>query len=171
MIVGNRLFITFAATATLVFALQPARADEGFWAAIMRKLPDATVSLDQALKTSEQEGKPISAEYDVEDGILQISVYVEKDGRFREVIVDPKSGTINTTKPLTIPREVDEAQAESAALSRVKSPLTAALATVVGSNSEYRPVSIIPMSGDDETVATVTLMSAAAIMRMAQKLD
>jgi hypothetical protein len=43
-------------------------------------------------------------------------LYVEKDGHFREVIVDPKSGTISTTKPITVPQKVDEAQAQSAAL-------------------------------------------------------
>jgi len=48
----------------------------------MRELPEAHVSLDQALRTSEQERKPISAEYDVENGDFQISVYVEKDDNF-----------------------------------------------------------------------------------------
>ena len=137
----------------------------------MRELPEANVSLDQALRTSEQEGKPISAEYDVEDGDFQISVYVETDGHFREVIVDPKSGAINTTKPITVPREVDEAQAQSAALSKAKLPLAAALATAVASNSGYRAVSIIPLPGDDEAVATITLMKGETIKQVAQKLN
>jgi hypothetical protein len=137
----------------------------------VRELPEANVSLDQALKTSEQEGKPISAEYDVEDGDFQISVYVEKDGRFREVIIDPKSGTINTTKPITVPQEVDEAQAQSVALRKAKLPLTTALAAAVDLNSGYRAVSIIPFRGDDETVVTITLMKGDAIKQVAQKLE
>src|SRR5215831_16970045 len=150
MMVGKSSLIAAAAATTLIIsALSSSWADEEYWAAVMRELPEASVSLDQALKTSEQEGNPISAEYDVEDGGFQISVYVEKDGHFREVIVDPKSGTINTTKPLTLPREVEEAPA----LSRAKFPLTAALATAVDSNSGYRAVSIIPMLGDHEAVA------------------
>ena len=172
MMVGKSSLIAAAAATTLIIsALSSSWADEEYWAAVMRELPEASVSLDQALKTSEQEGKPISAEYDVEDGGFQISVYVEKDGHFREVIVDPKSGTINATKTLTVPREVDEAQAQSAALSRAKLPLTAALATAVGSNSGYRAVSIIPMPGDDEAVAAITLMKGEAIKQVAQKLD
>src|SRR5262249_30429906 len=107
----RRLSLAAAAT-TLILTAPSSWADEEYWAAVMRELPEASVSLDQALKRSEQEGNPISAEYDVEDGDLQISVYVEKSGHFTEVIVDPKSGTINTTKPLTVPREVEEAQVQ-----------------------------------------------------------
>ena len=133
--------------------------------------PEARGSLEEALKTSEQEGKPISAEYDVEDGDFQISVYVERDGHFRKVIVDPKSGTINTTKPITDPREVDEAQAQSAALSNTKLPLTTALATAVDSNRGYRAVSVIPLPADDEAVVTNTLMKGEAMKQIAQKLN
>ena len=117
--VGKRLFIAAVAATALIFtALATSSADEEFWAAVMRELPEANVSLDQALRTSEQEGKPISAEYDVEDGDFQISVYVEKDENFREVIVDPKSGTIHATKPITVAQEVDEARAQSAAFEK-----------------------------------------------------
>ena len=165
----KRPLLAVAAATTLTFtALATSSADEEFWAAVMRELPQANVSLDQALKTSEQEGKPISAEYDVEDGDFQISVYVEKDGNFREVIVDPKSGTINTTKPITVPGEVDEAEAQSAALSNAKLPLAAAIATAVDSNHGYRAVSIIPIVGDGETVATITLMKGEVIKQVAK---
>jgi hypothetical protein len=50
-------------------------------------------------------------------------------------------------KPLTVPKEVDEARAQSAALSKSKLPLTAALATAVSSNNGYLAVSIIPIPG------------------------
>jgi hypothetical protein len=76
MIVGKSFLIAGAATTTLT-ALSTSWADEEFWAAVMRELPKASVSLNQALETSEQEGKPISAEYDVEDGDHEISVNVE----------------------------------------------------------------------------------------------
>lgn len=163
--------ITAGAAILICTAPSSPLANEEFWTAVMRQLPDARVPLDQALKTSEQEGKPISVEYDVEDGGLQISVYVEKDGHFKEVIVDPNLGTINTTKPLTVAREVDEAQAESAALSKATIPLTAALATAVDSNSGYRAVGVIPMLGEDEAVAAITLMKGEEIKQVVQKLN
>jgi hypothetical protein len=70
-----------------------------------------------------------------------------------------------------VPQEVDDAQAQSAALRKAKLPLTAALATAVASSSGYRAVSIIPFRGDDETVVTITLMKGEAIKQVAQKLD
>ena len=50
-------------------------------------------------------------------------------------------------------------------------PLTAAIATAVDSNHGYRAVSIIPIIGDDETVATITLMKGEVIKQVAQKLN
>ena len=91
MKVEKRVLIAAAVTTTLIFTAT-SRAEEEFWAAVMRGLPEASVSLDQALKTSEQEGKPLSAEYDVEDGDLQISVYVEKGRPFRRGHCRPEDG-------------------------------------------------------------------------------
>src|SRR5260221_172799 len=61
-------------------------------AALAKALPQATVTLDQALKASERQGQPISAKYEIEDGALQLSVYTIKDTAFSEVIVDHKAG-------------------------------------------------------------------------------
>lgn len=168
---GKRLRIAAAAAALTFSALATSWADEEFWAVVMRELPEARVSLDQGMETSEQEGKPISAEYDVENGDFHISIYVEKHGDFSEVIVDPKSGMIKTTKPLTVPREVDEARAQSAALAHTKLPLAAALATAVDAKSGYRAISIIPFFDEGEAVATITLIKGEAIKQVTQKLD
>ena len=56
--------------------------------ALAKAIPEASVSLDQGLKASESEGKPISGEYEIEDGALQLSVYTMKGDQFSEVIVD-----------------------------------------------------------------------------------
>ena len=50
-------------------------------------------------------------------------------------------------------------------------PLAAAIATAVDSNHGYRAVSIIPIVGDGETVATITLMKGEVIKQVAQKLN
>src|ERR1700704_1488411 len=72
------LAIGIAAAGILTYTGSASRAEENYLAAMIRELPQARVSLDQALKASEGEGNPISAEYDVEDGGLQISVYAKK---------------------------------------------------------------------------------------------
>jgi hypothetical protein len=52
------------------------------------------VSLDQGLKASEGEGKPISAKFELEHGALQLSVHTMKGDKFSEVVVDHKAGSI-----------------------------------------------------------------------------
>jgi hypothetical protein len=56
-------------------------------------------------------------------------------------------------------------------LRKAKLPLTAALATAVETNGGYQAVSIIPLLGDDEAIAAITLMKGEAIKKVAQKLN
>jgi len=163
--------VGIAAAGVLLCTSLASRAEENYLAAVMRELPQATVSLDEAIKVSKREGKPISAEYDVEDGGLQISVYAKNGDQFSEVIVDPKSGLIIKTKPLTDPKEIREAEAESAAITKAKLPLEAALGAAVSANNGYRAVGIIPIINDDEPVATVTMIGGDGIKTVAEKLD
>jgi len=169
--VPRRLGIGIAAAGILIYAGLASRAEENYLAAVIRELPQASVSLDQALKASEREGNPISAEYDVEDGGLQISVYAKSGDHFSEVTVDPKSGSIIKTKPLTDPREINEAQEQSAALAKAKLPLEAAVGAAVSANSGYRAVSVIPMLGDGEVVAAITLINGEAIKTVTERLE
>ena len=62
--------------------------------ALAKALPEASVSLDQGLKASEREGKPISGKYEIADGALQLSVYTIKGNQLSEVIDDHKTGAI-----------------------------------------------------------------------------
>jgi Peptidase propeptide and YPEB domain len=163
--------VGIAAAGVLLCTSLASRAEENYLAAVMRELPQATVSLDEAIKVSKREGKPISAEYDVEDGGLQISVYAKNGDQFSEVIVDPKSGSIIKTKPLTDPKEIREAEAESAAITKAKLPLEAALGAAVSANNGYRAVGVVPIINDDEPVATVTMIGGDGIKTVAEKLD
>src|SRR5207248_9021786 len=123
----RNLVIGLAAAVSLVAVSLSSRADEEFLATVIRELPQAAVSLQQAVKTSESEGNPISAEFDVEDGELQISVYTSQGEQFDEVTIDPKSGSIKSAKPLSDAKEINDAQAQSAALGKSTLPLSAVL--------------------------------------------
>ena len=149
--VAHSLASAIAVVGILICVGSPSRAEENFLSAVIRELPQATVSLDQALRATKREGTPVSAEYDVQDGDLQSSVYAKNGDQFSEVIVDPKSGSILKTKPLTDPTEINEAQEQSAALSKAKLPLEPAIAAVSAKNTGYRAISVIPMIGDDRT--------------------
>ena len=163
--------IGLAAAVNLVAVSSSSRADEEFLATVIRELPQAAVSLQQALKTSERKGNPISAEFDVEDGELQISVYTSQGEQFDEVTIDPKSGSIKGAKPLSDAKEINDAQAQSAALGKSKLPLSEVLNAAADANIGYRAVSIIPMLGDNEAVARITLLKGDDIKQVTEKLD
>ena len=57
-------------------------------------MKDATATLQGGLKASEREGIPISAKFEIEDGKLQLSVYIMNDNDFTEVVADPNTGAI-----------------------------------------------------------------------------
>src|SRR5215472_15105746 len=94
--------IAFAA-AVAVAGMSARAGEEDNPAALAKALSAASVSLDQGLKASESEGKPISGKYEVDDGKLQLSVYTMKRDQFAEVIVDFNSGAIKKSEPITDP--------------------------------------------------------------------
>ena len=167
----RNLVIGLAAAVSLVAVSLSSRADDEFLATVIRELPQATVSLQQAVETSQSEGNPISAEFDVEDGELQISVYTSQGEQFDEVTIDPKSGSIKSAKPLSDAKEINDAQAQSAALGKSTLPLSAVLSAAVDANIGYRAVSIIPMLGENEAVARITLLKGDDIKQVIEKLD
>ncbi len=140
-------------------------------AALAKALPQATVSLDQALKASEREGAPISAKFEIEDGALQLSVYTMKAGKFSEVIVNHKSGAIAKSEPITGGDDMKAAQAQSAAMAKAKLALDAAVGNAVKANAGYRAVEIVPMLEGGRPVASVTLMKGQDVRKATEKLD
>jgi hypothetical protein len=120
--------------ATVSFGFQRAQAAEDA-AALAKALPEATVSLEQGLTTSEREGKPISGKFEIEDGALQLSVYTARDGKFTEVIVDHKSAAIKKAEPITEGEDLKDAKEQDAAMNAAKVPLTAATAQAVRANA------------------------------------
>ncbi len=84
------LIMAFAAAAALLLAGSPSWAEEEMNPAAMAKaLQQASLPLEKAAKVSEKEGKPVSAKYEIEKGVLQLSIYTKKGDRFSELIIDP----------------------------------------------------------------------------------
>lgn len=146
--------------------------EEGNPAELAKALPDASVSLEQGLKASEREGRPISAKYEVEDGALQLSVYTMKGGDdFAEVIVDHKSGAVKKAEKITEADDLKDAREQSQAMAKAQVPLDKAVDGAVKANSGYRAVSVMPMLQADKPVAEVTLMKGAEVKKVAEKLN
>jgi hypothetical protein len=134
-------------------------------------LPEASVSLDQGLKASEREGKPISGKYEIADGALQLSVYTMKGEQFDEVIVDYKTGAIKKAEKITDADDLKDAKEQSQAMADGKVSLDKAVGDATDANSGYRAVSVTPTLDAGKPVANITLMKGEEVKKVTEKLD
>lgn len=129
-------------------------------AELAKALSGAKVSLGAGLTASASEGKPISAKFEVDDDKLQLSVYTEKNGKFSEVVVDPQSGKVVKSEPITEGEDLAAAKAQSAAMAKAKTSLTEALGKAIGENTGFRAVSIMPSLKSGHPIAEVELVKS-----------
>ena len=166
------LAIGTAFAALLAVASFSARAeDDDNPAALAKALSEASVSLDQGLKASEGEGKPISGKFEVDDDALQLSVYTMKGDQFAEVLIDHKSGSIKKSEPITDSDDLKEAKEQGEAMANAKLPLAAAITSAVNANNGFRAVSAVPMLDGGEPMASITLMKGEVVKKVTEKLD
>ena len=145
--------------------------DDKEHAELAKALKDAKISLQQGLRASAKEGKPISAKFEVEHGKLQLSVYTMKGDQFSEVIVDHKTGKVAKAEPIAQGDDLAHAKAQSEAMAKAKRSLDAAASEAVKENKGYRVVSVMPALKDGHPVADVTLVKGAEWKTVAEKLD
>src|SRR5215472_9307229 len=169
-IMKKDLAVAVAVIGILAAAALPLSAEENP-GALAKALPEASVSLDQGLKASESEGKPISGKYELEDGALQLSVYTTKGDQFSEVIVDYKTGAIKKAEKITDPDDLKNAKEQSEAMANAKLSLEKAVADATAANAGYRPVSVVPTQDGGKPVANITLMKGEDTKQVTAKLD
>lgn len=134
-------------------------------AALGQALATAWLPLESGLVLGSTQGTPISAQYELEDGVLQLSVYTLKPDSsagdsFSEVIVDFSAGMIARIEALTDSEDLSAAQSQRAAMAIAKRSLGAATAGAVDGNPGYRAVSAMPGLDSGHPVAEVTLVRA-----------
>ncbi len=131
------------------------------------------VTLEDGLKASEREGKPISAKFEMEDGKLQLSVYTMKGDGFTEVLVDPKTGSIAKAEKITEAKDEDleAAITQKRQMQKATRSLLAATEKAVSANAGYRAVSIFPGVEDGHPAAEVTLLQGDIFKDVAEKLE
>jgi uncharacterized membrane protein YkoI len=139
--------------------------------ALTAELKGAEVSLEQGMAASMAEGKPISAKFEVENGKLQLSVYVAKDASYREVIVDHKTGKIAKSEQITSGDDLAAAVAQGEAMARAKTSLQGVLTKTASTNREYRAVSVTSALKDSRPIAYITLMKGEDSKTISEALD
>jgi hypothetical protein len=167
----RNLIVAVAVTGILAAVTLPSGGEENR-AALAKALSEASLTLEQGLKASEQAGTPISGKYEInEEGALQLSVYTMKGEQFSEVIVDHKSGAIKKAEQITDPDDLKNAKEQSLAMANAKVSLEKAVEEATKANSGYRAVSVTPSLQAEKPVAEVTLMKAEDVKKVTEKLN
>jgi hypothetical protein len=153
---------------TLALAAQAEETNKAALAAAMKTVP---TTLEQGLRTSEKEGKPISAKFEIEEAKLQLSIYTGVYEGYEEVIVAPDNASVRSSERITDAEDLKTASAQANAMKAAKVSLLSATEQAVRENAGYRAVSIMPELKDGHPVADVTLLRDDQFKTVAEKLD
>jgi hypothetical protein len=155
-----------------VFGLPGASAEDADQATLATALKDVPTTLEQGLKASEKNGKPISGKFEIEEGKLHLSVYTMDGDDFKEVIISPDNGAIESAEKVTDYNDIKDAREQKAAMANAKTTLVNATEKAVGQNAGSRAVSVFPKSMDyGQPVANVTLLRDGAFKTVLEKLN
>ncbi len=166
-----RLLVLVVAAGLASAGTGTARAQDDELEAMAAALKDTTFTLQDALKAGEREGQPISAQFEMDDGKLQISIYTTKGDEFSEAVADPKTGAIVKTEKITDTDELNDAADQKAAIAKAKTTLVAATDAAVKENAGFRAVSVFPDLRDGHAIAEVTLLQGTTAKKVTEKLD
>ena len=125
--IRTKIATALAAAAILVIGELSASAEDETNPNFAKAVSEATVSLDDGLKTSQREGKAISGKYEMQDGTLQLSISVVKGDGFNEIIIDAKAGSIKSIEPITEPDDIEEAKEQQDRLAHARISLDQAV--------------------------------------------
>src|SRR5574337_167812 len=158
----TRAIVALAVTVAWVLGGQAGcaqKSDDRERAELAQALKGAKATLEEGLVVSERIGTPISAEFGVEHGKLQLSVFTMKGDTFSEVTVDPTTGYIVEFEPIGGGEDLADARAQREAMVKAKVSLRAVTERAVKANPGFRAVSVIPALKNERPVAEVTLVT------------
>jgi uncharacterized membrane protein YkoI len=138
---------------------------------LIKLLGTSKVTLQQGLAASEQQGQPISAKFEVDEGKLQLSVYTAKDGKFSEVLVDYTNGKVMKAEPITAGDDLAAAKLQSAAMAKAKTTLKEAVDKAVTQSGNARVVSAVASLKDGRPLVTIALLDGEQLKTVQQPLD
>jgi hypothetical protein len=139
--------------------------------ALVKLLDTAKVNLQQGLAASEQQGKPISAKFEVDDGKLQLSVYTAKEGKYFEVLINHVTGEVLRAEPITEGEDLSAAKEQSAAIGNAKISLQAAVDKTIVQSANTRAVSVVPSMKDGHPIASIDVLTYNQVRAIQQPLD
>jgi len=164
-----RLALLIAVVGLFAMLLSQVQAQDT--AELAKALKDTKVTLQDGLKASEREGKPISAKFEIEHNALQVSIYTMKGNDFMEVVADQKTGAVAKSEKITDADDLKASAEQKAAMAKATVSLLAATDKAVKANAGFRAISIYPKLQANHAVAEVTLLQGANFKKVMEKLD
>ena len=140
-------------------------------AALAAALEHVKGTLEDGLKASERIGKPISAEFTLEDGTRQLSLRIAKEDGFAELILYPALRTFTENFDFRDADKLKVATAQKLAMDRARVSLLSATENAVKANRGFRAVSAYPILEEGDLIAVVTLLGSGAYKIATEKLD
>ena len=166
-----KLVVLVAAVGLSAPGALPAWGEDDDAAVLATALKDTKYTLQDGLKASEREGQPISAQFEIDDGKLQLSIYTTKGDEFTEMVADPTSGAIMKSEKITDNDDLNDAAEQKAAMAKATVSLLAAADAAVKDNAGSRVVGIFPELTDGHAVAEVTLLQGTTAKKVTEKLE
>jgi hypothetical protein len=166
-----KLVVLVAAVGLSAPGALPAWGEDDDAAVLATALKDTKYTLQDGLKAGEREGQPISAQFEIDDGKLQLSIYTTKGDDFTEVVADPTSGAIMKSEKITDNDDLNDAAEQKAAMAKATVSLLAAADAAVKDNAGSRVVGIFPELTDGHAVAEVTLLQGTTAKKVTEKLE
>jgi hypothetical protein len=176
----RKMLLTTASAAVLGLAALVGFADHNAFSAddedasqeaLIKLLDSAKINLQQGLAASEQQGKPISAKFEVDDGKLQLSVYTAKEDKFFEVLVDHVTGKVLRTEPITEGDDLAAAKEQNEAMANAKTSLQAVVDKTIAQSANTRAVSVVPSMKDGHPIASIDVLTYNQVRAIQPPLD
>ena len=153
-------------------AITTAWAEEGGnTPALAKAVAGGRVTLQQGLAASADQGRAISAKYEIDEGKFQLSVYTEKTGKFSEVVIDHTTGKVAKSEAITSGDDLKEAKEQSHAMANIKGTLKTAVDQAEHASPGFRAVSVEPEMKAGRTVAAVTLVKGSQFTSVSEPLE
>ena len=165
-LMGGIALVGALCTITAVWAEENSNAP-----ALAKAISGASVTLQQGLTAGATDGKAISAKYEIDEGVFQLSVYTDKSGKFSEVVIDHTTGKVARSEAITSGEDLKEAKAQSKAMGNVKGTLQGAVDQAEHASPGFRAVSVEPKLKAGHTVAVVTLVKGTQFKSVSEPLE
>ena len=149
----------------------PAGAVENETPAFAAAIREVSATVQQGLTSATRGGQPISAKFEMDGDEAELTVYVARPDGFREITINPQSGSAAGATLITEGDDLKDAQEQAAAMANAKTTLLASAEHAVAANPGARVVSVFPEVQNGHAVAVVTLLNGDNFTKVTESLD